>query len=493
MMVYVLLMTLLLWASPIFAQSIHYSIAMPQPASHVFQVEMIIEGPATNSVDLALPAWNGLYEIRDFSQFVQNVHSNAPFKRVDKETWRFDVGNRDRLEVRYGVVANEWSSFSSQLDQTHAFFNSADLLLLWNAKRNNPVELSISPPNGWEVSTSLSPAGKPFTYQAENYDELVDCPVDIGKLDTYSFVVDGVPFQISVDGSRRDYNHADLVTTVEQIVRTEINLMGDTPMKRYTFIYHFNDADRGGGGMEHHDSTAIHLAMRPGVRSLREVASVTAHEFFHLWNVKRIRPQGLEPVDYFKENYTSALWFSEGVTNYYGDLVLKRSGILSKQDFFNELSDEIRTLQQRPAHKTQSAADSSLMTWYDKYPFYGQPDRSISYYNKGLLIGLLLDLKIREATDNKCSLDTVMRYLNENFAKKGRFFEDDFGIDKAITDATGVNLDREYRSFVFTTDELPYADVLNVAGLELNGDRIREIPNPTPNQRHILESWLTGK
>jgi len=133
------------------------------------------------------------------------------------------------------------------------------------------------------------------------------------------------------------------------------------------------------------------------------------------------------------------------------------------------------------------------MTWYDKYPFYRQPEESISYYNKGLLIGLLLDLKIRDATDNRYSLDTVMRYLNENFAKKGRFFEDDYGIDKAITEATGVNLDKEYKSFVFTTDELPYNDVLKLAGLELNSDRVRELLSPTPNQLRILESWLSGK
>src|SRR5205823_272538 len=142
-----------------------------------------------------------------------------------------------------------------------------------------------------------------------------------------------VPFRISVDGNHRDYDKTELVTMVEQIVRTETSLMNDIPFKQYTFIYHFNDVDRGGGGMEHHDSTAIHAGMRSGVRSVRSVAGVTAHEFFHVWNVKRIRPQGLEPVDYFKENYTAALWFSEGVTSYYGDLLLKRAGIMNEEEY----------------------------------------------------------------------------------------------------------------------------------------------------------------
>ncbi len=483
----------LLFTSPTFAQTIHYSLAMPQPATHVFRVEVTIDQPGAPAVELGLPAWNGLYQIRDFSQFIQDLHANVPFKRIDKETWRFNTSGATQLKVTYGVFANEWSSFSSELNDHHAFFNSADLFLLWNAKRALPVEVSISPPVGWQVSTSLAPADKLFTYRAESYDRLVDCPVDIGRLDTYSFAVDGVPFTISVDGGHRDYDKTELVTMVEHIARTEVAFFGEIPFPRYTFIYHFDDTDRGGGGMEHSDSTAIHEATVKGMRSVRNVSGVTSHEFFHTWNVKRIRPQGLEPVDYFKENYTTALWFSEGVTSYYGDLLLRRGGILSKQQYLNSLSDEIRTLESRPAHKSQSAAEASLTTWYDKYAYYRQADQSISYYNKGELIGLLLDLKIRDLTDNQRSLDTVIRYLNDNYAKKGRFFEDDYGIAKAITESTGLNLDKEYAAWVHSADELPYAEVLRVAGLEVNGDRIREISNPSSKQQRILEAWLSGK
>jgi predicted metalloprotease with PDZ domain len=484
---------LLLWVEAATAQTIHYSIAMPQPASHLFQVEITIDQPGVPDVDLALPAWNALYQIRDFSQFVQDLHANVPFARLDKQTWRFDTRDSTQLKASYAVFANEWSSFSSELNERHAFINSADLLMLWTAARRQPVELRLAPPSGWQVSTSLPAADKPFTYRAESYDHLVDCPIDAGRIDTYSFAVDSVRFTISVDGSHRDYDKAELVSMVEQIVRAEVALFGEIPFRQYTFIYHFDDLDRGGGGMEHADSTAIHVATRHGVKSVREAAGVTAHEFFHAWNVKRIRPQGLEPVDYFKENYTSALWFSEGVTSYYGDLLLKRAGLWNRQQYLDSLSDEIRTLQSRPARRTQSAAQSSLMTWYDKYPYYQQPGQSISYYNKGELIGLLLDLKIRDATGNQRSLDTVLRHLNENFAQKGRFFEDDYGIAEAIQQATGVNLDAEYRSWVHSTDELPYADILRLAGLEWNGERLRELPNASAKQRQILESWLTGK
>ncbi len=488
-----LLLLLLVQAVPAFSQSIRYSVAMPQPSSHVFRIEITIDHPGITPVELRLPVWNGLYQVRDFSQFVQNLQANVPVKRVDKDTWRFSVGSDDLLKVTYGVFANEWGAFSSELNESHAFFNSADLLMMWPAKRSLPVELTVRPPAGWQVSTSLAPAGSPLTYKAENYDHLVDCPVDVGKLDTFTFVVNDVPFSISVDGNHREYDRTELQTMIQQIVRTETGFMNDIPVGKYTFLFHFNDGDRGSsGGMEHRDSTAIHTVFRGG-RSVRTVAGVAAHEFFHLWNVKRIRPMGLEPVDYFKENYTTALWFSEGVTSYYGDLLLRRGGLLSRQEYLNALSEEIQALQSRAARKTQSAAESSLLTWYDKYDYYRQPDQSISYYNKGLLIGLLLDLRIRDASDNKFSLDTVIRHLNENYARKERLFEDDYGIARAIAEATGLNLDREYQSYVHTTEELPYAEVLRAAGLELNGSRIREVPNPTPRQKRILESWLTGR
>jgi Peptidase M61 N-terminal domain len=185
----VLVLCFLLGSASGFAQTIQYSIAMPQPGSHEFQIEMTIDEPGMSSVELALPSWSGLYQIRDFSQFIEGLHANVPFRRLEKETWRFDAGKMESIKISCGIFANEWSSFASQLDENHAFFNSADLLLLWKAKRDRPVVLTIHPRDGWQISTSLPPAGKLNTYKADNYDHLVDCPVSLGRLDTYSFVM----------------------------------------------------------------------------------------------------------------------------------------------------------------------------------------------------------------------------------------------------------------------------------------------------------------
>ncbi len=205
----------------------------------------------------------------------------------------------------------------------------------------------------------------------------------------------------------------------------------------------------------------------------------------------------MEPIDYFQEDYSSALWFSEGFTSYYGDLVRHRVGLTSREAYYGSLARQIRTLQGRAGRLELSAADTSTLTWFDTSQYYRRPENSFSYYNKGLLIGLLLDLEIREATDNRFSMDDVLRYLNVEYAQKGLFFDDDYGVARAITAATGLDLDDMYTDFVHRPVELPYAEHLAYAGLELldlgGGEfEVRELPRPTEKQLRIRESWLGG-
>jgi predicted metalloprotease with PDZ domain len=229
--------------------------------------------------------------------------------------------------------------------------------------------------------------------------------------------------------------------------------------------------------MEHAYSTAISTSAERLKNDSTAPAAVSAHEFFHLWNVKRIRPQTLEPIDYTREMYSRALWFSEGVTSTVGSYTLLRSGIIDEKEYLRHLGRQIGTLQDRPAHKTQSAEESSLETWFDKYAFYRQPERSIDYYDKGEILGVLLDLKMREVTHGAKSLRDLFHYLNDEFARKGRFFADPGGIEQAVQAVTGVDFSEFFRLYVAGTAEIPYNDFFQPVGLMLKRE-LRLLPDP---------------
>jgi len=241
--------------------------------------------------------------------------------------------------------------------------------------------------------------------------------------------------------------------------------MNDRPFESYLFIYHFPRGPAG-GGMEHAFSTAIDHSAND-LKNPKSLESTSAHEFFHLWNVKRIRPQSLEPIDYTRENYTRALWFSEGVTSTVGDLALLKAGLLNPPDYLQRLSRGIGVLQSRPAHLTQSAEESSLDTWLDKYPDYRTPERSINYYNKGELLGVLLDLKIREDSHGAHSLRDLFQAMNHDYAKQGKFFPDSEGVRVEAEKLTGTDLRGFFEQYVAGTTELPYEDLFKTVGLVL--------------------------
>jgi len=241
--------------------------------------------------------------------------------------------------------------------------------------------------------------------------------------------------------------------------------MNDRPFDSYLFIFHLPRGPAG-GGMEHAFSTAIdHSAS--DLKDLKNLNSVSAHEFFHLWNVKRIRPQSLEPVDYTRENYTRALWFSEGVTSTVADLVLLKAGLMQTSDYFQRLAESITILQGRPAHRVQSVEESSLNTWLEKYPSYRAPERSISYYNKGQILCVLLDLKIRQDSHGQHSLRDLFQAMNRDYAKQGKFFPDSDGVRDEAQKLTGTDLGGFFELYVAQAAELPYGELLATVGLSL--------------------------
>ena len=448
-----------------------------KPASHLVGVTMRVP-EAGAGTEFQIPAWNNLYQIRDFVRDVQGVEAQcqgrpAPLRRVDINTWASVEPCAD-LEIHYEVYANQESVFSAVLDSRHAFLNFALVLFYLPNERQRPVRVKFLLPEGWKLVTMLDDGPSPGEYQAPDYDRLVDSPAEAGAFQEYDYIQDGANYRIVVDGAQDLYSPQRLLEVLKKVTSTETALMQDVPFKRYTFMFFF--PARGEGGMEHRNGTAISIPadqMRTGLHALESIA---AHEFFHLWNVKRIRPQGLEPIDYIHGNDTSDLWFSEGVTSTYAQLVLLRSGLIDGKQFYAHLAAEIGQLRSRPARYLQSAEESGREAWLEKYPDYSRPERSISYYTKGELLGYLLDLGIRHASDNRYSLDNVMRQLNHDFAMPDRFFTDT-DLENIIAQlAPGFPVREFFRKNINGTGDLDYGKYLGYAGLALKTEP-KEVPD----------------
>jgi predicted metalloprotease with PDZ domain len=422
-----------------------------------------------------MPAWNALYQIRDFSAHMMRVSARdeeghpLPLRKVDKQTW--DVTASGTVTVTYPILWDEPGPFATQLNADHAFLNFAMVLLYVPDRRAEDTKVDFDDvPEGWRAAVELDAAGAPAghrsgAYVAASYDALVDAPVEIGRFDEFRMEAGGRPIRIVVHGDSGDRGR--LVDSLKRIVDYEVSLMGEAPFREYLFLFHVGN-NFGGGGMEHMNCTAISADVPA------QLPSYSAHEFFHVWNVKRIRPQTLEPVDYNREMWTRSLWFAEGVTDTYGAYTLLRSGLWSPQQFYGNLAEQIGELQSRPAHRWQSVEQSSLDAWYEKYALYTRPEESISYYDKGQIVGVLLDLLIRDRTDNRASLDDVLRALNEEYAKAGRFYDDSDGL-RAVMEgvirkkapAADADLADFFRRYVSGTDEIPYSDFLGRAGWTL--------------------------
>jgi len=457
---------------------ISYELDLREPASHLAHVAMTVPDAETET-QIQFPAWNALYQVRDFVRGVQRLRAECDGRSVNLSkpagreaaavsTWRLGRERCSKLVVRYDVYLNGEPPFGSVLNQEHGFFNFAMLLFYLPRQRERTTVVKFQLPAGWKVATLLEDGGTPGEYQARNYDALADSPAELGTFQEYSYLQGGATYRVIAHADQSDYSPERLLKSLQAITAVETALMHDVPFTRYTFIFHFVQGSSG-DGMEHKYGTAINVRAA-GLRTHTEsLEGLAAHEFFHLWNVKRIRPQGLEPIDYLHGNDTADLWFAEGVTSTYGELVLIRAGLRSRRDFYSNLADEIRTLESRPARNFQSAEDSGREAWLEKYPDYFRPDRSISYYNKGELLGYLLDLGIRHATHNRSSLDELMRTLNEEFARRGRLFTDAdlIGLIARLAPEFTAR-DVFFRDYVDGTAALDYKTYLGYAGLRLS-------------------------
>lgn len=480
---------------------IAFTVSMSKPHTHLLEVDISVKRSAgttaPNEELLVMPVWTpGSYLIREFERHVQDFtardSAGQPLKweKTNKDTWRIVTNGSRDWHASYRVYANELSVRTSELNSGHAFWNNAALLMYPDGYLKSPATVHVLAPEVWKVATGLPIApGQRNTFRSENFDVLYDSPFEVSNFKTIAFTVKGVPHRIVIDGEG-NYDPEKVRRDVQKIVETETSLMGEIPYHDYTFILHLRS--NAGGGLEHLNSTALgyprfgfqmerssrvnssapNPTAAPPERGYRGFLSLVAHEFFHLWNVKRIRPDTLGPFDYTKENYTKLLWVAEGITDYYADIALLRAGLISDKDFLAAQATAIQALQNTPGRLMQSAEESSFDTWVK---YYRQDENSInsqvSYYDKGAILGLLLDLEIRKRSNNAKSLDDVMRYLYNEFYKKNRnYTPEDF--QKTSELMAGSSLEEFFVKFVRGREELDYNSALAAAGLRLDIGKI---------------------
>jgi len=468
--------------------TIRYTVSVDHPERHIFHVSMEIPD-VTGEVTVQMPAWNALYQIRDFSAHVREVEafagsSQAALEKVDKLTWR--VAGNGTITLRYATYWDEPGPFATQLNSEHAFINPAMILMYVPERRSEQITLGIGDaPYGWDLASSALQGtaqfsrARSFMLGAANYDELVDAPIETAKFE--EFDLPGMNPRLSVVVHGDKWKKKNLEEMLRRICTYELKLMEGAPYEHYTFIIHFGQG-AAGGGMEHANSTAISL------RSAEDLPNIAAHEFFHLWNVKRIRPATLDPVDYTKEQYTRALWFAEGVTSTYAAYTVVRSQLWGKDQFYFDLSQQISGIEGRPANRWQSAEESSLDAWLEKYPLYNRPEESVSYYAKGQVLGVLLDILIRDRTDNQRSLDDVLRAMNNEFAKQNKPYRGTLDIRLTAEQVAGGSFEEFFRKYVSHADPLPYSQILSLAGLDL-----RTAQRKRPVLGFFTERDLTGE
>jgi len=474
---------------------IAFTVAMTRPHTHLFEVDIDIKRTTNGPTEerLVMPVWTpGSYLVREFARNVQDFTAldaaGQPLKweKTNKDTWRVVTNGAREWHAHYRVYANELSVRTSELNSSHAYWNNANLLMYLDGFLKSPATVHVLAPDVWKVATGLPAVlGQKNTFRAENFDILYDSPFEASNFKTLIFNVKGVAHRIVIDGEG-NYDAERMRRDVQKIVETEVELMGgEVPYRDYTFILHLRT--NAGGGLEHLNSASLGYprfgfriergdratSAGPNTtdtpqRDYRGFLALVSHEFFHLWNVKRIRPDVLGPFDYTQENYTKMLWVAEGITDYYADLALRRAGLVTENEFLNATARSMQSLQNTPGRFEQSVEESSFDSWIK---YYRQDENSVnsqvSYYDKGAILGLLLDLEIRKRSNGAKSLDDVMRYLYTEFFKQGRNYGP-MDFQKACELMAGSSLDEFFRRFVHGKEELDYDAALGAAGLRLD-------------------------
>jgi predicted metalloprotease with PDZ domain len=462
---------------------ITYRVDLPDPRTHLLHVTLEVPKPSGEQ-RLSLPVWiPGSYLVREFGRHLSRLRARQgdrglPLEQLDKTTWiaRCEPDGA-ALVVEYLVYAFDMSVRTAYLDAQRGFFNGTSICLRVEGRENEAHRLSIGTcPQGWEIATSM-PAASPRVYEAADYDELVDHPFELGTFWRGRFEADGVPHEFVVAGALPSFDGERLLADTRRICESSIALWhadappgetGKPPFRHYVFM--LNAVEEGYGGLEHRASTALIANRRDLPRRGAEGTSdgyatllgLISHEYFHTWNVKRLKPRDFERLDYARENYTRLLWFFEGFTSYYDDLLLVRSGLVDEARYLKLVAKTVNSVLGTPGRQVQSVAEASFDAWVKYYRSdENTPNSTVSYYAKGSLVALALDLKLRE--EGRGTLDQVMQRLWTHTGG-GPISEDD--IARALEEVAGRSFANELQAWVHGTDELPLASLLQHVGIE---------------------------
>ena len=456
---------------------IAYTVSMSKPATHLLEVEMRLNWKQMpDQAELKMPVWTpGSYLVREYARHVQDFSAKDAtgkalgWRKINKNTWQVDSKGAGEIVAVYRVYSNELTVRTNELNDEHAFWNNGALLMFPKGQLKVASTVKVIPANGWKVATGLPKvAGQENTFRAENFDVLYDTPFEVSNFTEITFNVQGKPHRYVITGEG-NYDLKALARDTTKIVEECYKMFGELPYDDYTFIVNL----RGGGGLEHLNSTALQwqrFGFKPAAR-YKGFLGLVAHEYFHAFNVKRIRPDALGPFDYENENYTKLLWVAEGGTEYYSNLLLRRAGLISDKEFLNQKAGAFTDLASRPGRFETSLEEASMDAWIK---YYRQDENSvnnqISYYDKGEIVNMMLDLSIRTASNGAKSLDDVMRHLYNEFYKRGRnYTPEDF--QKVSETMAGKSLDEFFSKYVRGESEIDYDGILAGVGLSVSSSQ----------------------
>ncbi len=513
------------------AYKISYTLSMPDPASHLFEVRVDVEGLAgAEYVDFQMPRWSpGRYAVFEFAKNVQEARVSPYCKpqtkcergsfraeRLDTQTWRADAQRAPGLTFSYRVFADDLSGTFSQLDARHANFNGGSVFVYVAGHKQDPAALKIDAPKGWKIMNGQSKGVDQNEFRFANYDLLIDTPTEVAPdFNVETFEVAGKTYRVVVHSFGDEAGkRGEFAKQVERVVRAEVALMPEPDYEQYTFLFHFDPTTRRGDGMEHLNSTQIIETSALGTgNTLDEAVGTAAHEFFHVWNVKRMRPAGLGPWDFTRPVVTRGLWIAEGFTNYYGKLLQRRAGIWDDEQLLRAYSFAVGGIENQPGVKLTSAVEASLLAPFIDRASHDQKtnvaNTLVSYYPKGETVALALDLLIRGRSNGRTSLDDVMRraytkfYLEspqDSYYLKGRAYTvEEF--ERLASETTGLDLSDFFSRYVHDAQPLPYEEALAHVGLRLTRTpeaarttyRIEKDDKASPAALALREAWLKGK